>query len=442
MKTYCLLSLLASPLGSASQSLRAQKQRDLSSESLAQTRIIGGSTVSIDRYSYAVSLQDNWGHFCGGALIAKDVVLTAAHCLGGDFKAVIGREDIYQSNTGDVVQKKRAVAHPDYNTKTTEFDMALSVTVMGWGDVIASDDMMELSENLQAVDVKTISNAQCEASSGRVNGQWDSYQNQIYDAMLCAADDNQDACQGDSGGPLVVKTNNGNDIVVGTVSWGIGCASSIFPGVYARVSEAYDWIKDEVCSSSVDPPSGLCGSSGSSNSGSSSNGSSNTFSGSSSGSSSSWKTLVEEDFNSGYGKFKDGGSDVAYYNSVKGRSGVVRIQADNGRTSSVFSNKLTFSNESYSKFKVIFSFFANSMESDDRFCLDYSTNGGTIWKKQQCWSTESDFTNLKWYDNESVTIKPNSPNEITSLIIRFRCDGDNAQDDVLIDSVTVQGLQV
>ena len=82
------------------------------------------------------------------------------------------------------------------------------------------------------------------------------------------------------------------------------------------------------------------------------------------------------------------------------------------------------------------------MESDDRFCLDYSTNGGTIWKKQQCWSSGSDFTNLKWYDNESVTIKPNSSNQIKSLIIRFRCDGDNAQDDVLIDSVTVQGLQV
>jgi trypsin len=145
---------------------------------------------------------------------------TIAHCLGGDFKAVIGRDDIYQSNTGDVVQTKRGVAHPDYDSKTTEFDMALVflqrgttarvklaqpnsraslpstgqfVTVMGWGDIIASDDMMELSENLQAVEVKTISNAQCEASSGRVNGQWDSYQNQIYDAMLCAADDNQDA---------------------------------------------------------------------------------------------------------------------------------------------------------------------------------------------------------------------------------------------------------
>lgn len=207
----------------------------------------------------------------------------------------------------------------------------------------------------------------------------------------------------------------------------------------SRVSEAYDWIKDEVCSSSVDPPSNLCGSS---SSGEDNSGSQQTVSSSNGGSSSSWKTLVQEDFDSGYGKFQDGGSDVAYYNSVKGRSGVVRIQAGNGRRSSVFSNKLVFDNQSYSKFKVIFSYYANSMESDDRFCLDYSTNGGTVWKKQQCWSSGNDFKNLSWYDDESVTIYPNSSSMIDSLIIRFRCDGDNAQDDVLIDSVTVQGLQV
>lgn len=34
------------------------------------------------------------------------------------------------------------------------------------------------------------------------------------------------------------------------VSWGIGCASDDFPGVYARVSSAYGWIKDEVCKGS------------------------------------------------------------------------------------------------------------------------------------------------------------------------------------------------
>jgi len=362
------------------------------------------------------------------------------------------------------------VAHPDYDSKTTEFDIALvflqratnarvnlaqpnsrpslpqigqAVTVMGWGDTIASDDLMELSENLQAVEVKTISNAQCEASSGRVNGQWDSYQNQIYDAMLCAADTNQDACQGDSGGPLVVKSNNGNDIVVGTVSWGIGCASSIFPGVYARVSEAYDWIKDEVCSGSANPPSSLCEGSGNGNSNNNNGNQQQQLPSNTSGqSSSSWKTIVSEDFDSGYGNFKDGGSDVAYYNKVKGRFGVVRIQAGNGRRSSIFSNQMTFNNESYSKFKVVYSFYANNMESDDKFCLDYSTNGGTIWKKQQCWSSGRDFDNLQWYDNQSVMLMPNSSSKIDSLVIRFRCDGDSIRDDVLFDNIEVQGLQV
>jgi hypothetical protein len=187
----------------------------------------------------------------------------------------------------------------------------------------------------------------------------------------------------------------------------------------------------------------MCGSSSGSNNGSNSGSRpAQTSSSSNGGSSSSWATLVNEDFESGYGLFKDGGSDVAYYKSVKGRSGVVRIQAGNGRRSSVFSNAMTFNNDSYSKFKVIFSYYANSMETDDRFCLDYSTNGGTIWKKQKCWSSARDFQNSKWYDNQSVTIKPNSSKVIKSLIIRFRCDGNNQQDDVLFDKVTVQGLMV
>ena len=57
-------------------------------------RIIGGNEAVEDRHAYAVSLYDNIGHFCGGSLIAKDVVLTAAHCKGGEYFAVAGRHNI------------------------------------------------------------------------------------------------------------------------------------------------------------------------------------------------------------------------------------------------------------------------------------------------------------------------------------------------------------
>jgi len=58
--------------------------------------------------------------------------------------------------------------------------------------------------------------------------------------MLCAASPGKDACQGDSGGPLYDAKKN---VLIGIVSWGIGCANPNYPGVYARISEAIDWIE-------------------------------------------------------------------------------------------------------------------------------------------------------------------------------------------------------
>jgi secreted trypsin-like serine protease len=44
-------------------------------------RIIGGSNAQVGRYPYMVSLLSRSGfHACGGILVAKDVVLTGAHC--------------------------------------------------------------------------------------------------------------------------------------------------------------------------------------------------------------------------------------------------------------------------------------------------------------------------------------------------------------------------
>lgn len=59
--------------------------------------------------------------------------------------------------------------------------------------------------------------------------------------MFCAADPGKDSCQGDSGGPLVL-----NNVQVGVVSWGRGCASPDYSGVYSNIANQLDWINSIV----------------------------------------------------------------------------------------------------------------------------------------------------------------------------------------------------
>ena len=51
-----------------------------------------------------------------------------------------------------------------------------------------------------------------------------SYQDKIFDDMICAYKKGTDSCQGDSGGPLSVVEDGGRHTLVGVVSFGEGCA--------------------------------------------------------------------------------------------------------------------------------------------------------------------------------------------------------------------------
>eukprot|EP01082_Thalassiosira_pseudonana_P003005 g3497.t1 g3497 contig12:2188440-2189856(-) len=250
-------------------------------------RIIGGDEADVGRYPYIVSLQDNVGHFCGGSLIAPDVVLTAAHCSGtnyGNVRIVVGSHTTTpQGSNADIVSIQKLYVHPRYNENSSENDYAVIflkrpttsnvpfvrlnreemmptngdvLTAIGWGDTNTDDMLFAPSEELREVDVDYIPNGECEESEGCIGDWCESYNGLIFGAMLCASSPGKDGCQGDSGGPIIFAGREAeDDVQVGLASWGIGCASPSFPGVYSRISSEYKWIRNKVCRRSRDPPS-------------------------------------------------------------------------------------------------------------------------------------------------------------------------------------------
>lgn len=221
-------------------------------------RIIGGDFATQGQFPYQVSLQLNGRHHCGGAIISKTAVVTAAHCTIGqnpeNFKVFAGTSDLLADHVE--VGVDRLINHPQYHPQTNDYDLTLVILnrplplgpkikvitladssdnypadkmaiVSGWG---ATNSNLQLPSKLKYAKVQLWSREFCNPSN--IPG--------ITDRMICAGHPSGQisSCQGDSGGPLAVDNK-----LLGVVSWGFGCGVAGKPAMYTYIGNLRFWIK-------------------------------------------------------------------------------------------------------------------------------------------------------------------------------------------------------
>jgi len=224
-------------------------------------RIVGGVEAEKNEFSFIVSLQNSTGFpFCGGSLIKKDWVLTAAHCFGPvapKLKFVVaGLHEQNQPQGAEKFEVDKVIVHPNYNKAVArDYDFALvhlkgsskSVPITlneteipdntdfvaaGWGCTVEGGSGSDI---LRKVTVPLVPESVCSEAYAK-------YKYTITDRMICAglAEGGKDSCQGDSGGPLIMGSRGS---LAGVVSWGVGCGDPNQYGVYSKVSSVIPWIE-------------------------------------------------------------------------------------------------------------------------------------------------------------------------------------------------------
>ncbi|XP_037808203.1 serine proteinase stubble [Lucilia sericata] len=244
-----------------------------------QKRIIGGRPAHFAEYPWQAHIRIA-EYQCGGVLVSKNMVATAAHCVQQarlqDISVYLGELDT--QNLGqtqeplpvekhNVIQK---IIHPLFEFRMTQpdrYDLALlklakptgfsehilpiclpvypirligrKGVVAGWGKTEAS--LGQAGTNmLQVASVPIITSLEClrwhESKQIQV---------ELFNEMFCAghSDGHQDACLGDSGGPLIIK-ERGRFVLVGITSAGFGCGVDHQPGIYHNVQKTSKWIQE------------------------------------------------------------------------------------------------------------------------------------------------------------------------------------------------------
>ncbi|XP_067421780.1 trypsin I-P38-like [Emydura macquarii macquarii] len=221
-------------------------------------KIVGGYTCPKNSVPYQASLNIGY-HFCGGALIHPQWVVSAAHCYQRSIQVRLGEHSLsVNEGTEQFIYSAKVIPHPSYNPSILDNDIMLiklasaatlnsyvntiplpsscvtpgtECLISGWGNTLSSGT--NYPDLLQCLKAPVLSSSECS----------NAYPGQITSNMICIGylEGGKDSCQGDSGGPVVC-----NGQLQGIVSWGIGCAQEGYPGVYTKVCNYVSWIQSTI----------------------------------------------------------------------------------------------------------------------------------------------------------------------------------------------------